>query len=252
MALLARMFRLLCFLAGGMLAASAVAQDRLRLVTLEYPPYIINAPGGAEGLAASIVREVFARMNQPISIEFYPWSRSLRMLASGEADALFTIKHTQERERTMLFPRESLLSQDYVFFVRKDSNLRFNGDFASLANATIGLVRNTSYGTRFDTALARGGFPKLEYANDYEHIFRMLLAGRVDAVICSHLVGLSFLRQMNGVDQVTVSGPPAETAVSYLVFTRARDTRKLAEAFDQALAAMRRDGTLTRLAAPYR
>lgn len=230
----------------------ALAQSPpLQLVTLEYPPYIINSPGRAEGLVVEIVREVFARMKQPIDIEFYPWTRSLNMLVNGQADALFTIKRTPEREQTMLYPRETVLAQDYVFFVRKDSTLRFSGEFASVAGATIGLVRNTSYGARFDEALAKGRFARVEYANDYEHIFRMLLAGRVDTVICSRLVGLSFLRQLNGVDKVMVSGPPSETAYSYLVFTRARDMSKIADAYDQTMAAMRKDGSLARIVAAY-
>lgn len=246
-----RVFRLLLFACSLLSWQSPGAQETLRLVTLEYPPYIVSTPTRAEGMVADIVREAFARMKLPVVIEFYPWTRALAMLASGQADGLFTIKRTPDREQTMLYPREPLLAQDYVFFVRKDSSLRFTGDFASLAGASVGLVKNTSYGARFDTAAASGQFRNLEYANDYEHIFRMLLAGRIDTVICSRLVGLSYLRQLDATDRVVVAGPPSETAHSYLVFTRARDMRALAEAYDQALAGMRRDGSLARIVAAY-
>lgn len=233
-------------------AAPGRAESPLQLITLAYPPYITEQEGRPAGPVVDIVREAFRRSGQAVKIDFYPWSRGLSMVSSGQADALFTIKKTPEREQNLLFPAEALLSQDYVFFVRKDSPLRFNGDYASIAAARLGIVRNTSYGARFDAALQQGVFQRLEAANDYLHIFRMLLAGRVDAVICSRLVGLSYLRELKATTQIDVSGPPSETAHSYLVFTRAKNHAALAARFDQALAGMKKDGTLNRLLAPIR
>ncbi|NSL56605.1 substrate-binding periplasmic protein [Uliginosibacterium aquaticum] len=226
--------------------------EALKLVTLAYPPYINEVGGVPDGPVVEIVKEAFRRSGQEVSISFYPWTRGLNMVQTGQADGLFTIKKTPERERFLLFPEEPLLSQDYVFFVRKDSRIRFTGDYASLAPVRIGIVRNTSYGARFDEAVQQGVFSRLEAANDYLHIFRMLLAGRVDAVICSHLVGLSYLRELKALNQVSVSGPPSETAYSYLVFTREQDHSATASAFDKAMSGMKKDATLSRLLAPIR
>lgn len=228
------------------------AEPYLQLVTLEYPPYITQVGGHTEGLVVDIVNEVFSRMGQGIEIGVYPWSRSLHMLNIGQADALFTIKKTPEREISMLFPKESLISQDYVFFKRRDSSFNFDGDYASIADASIGIVQDTSYGARFDEAVKQGRFKRLDSAVNYELTFRKLLGGRVDAVICSHLVGLRILQQQRGLDQVVVSGPPSETAVSYLVFTRSKDHSKLAAAFDRHIARMKKDGTIKKMTTQYR
>src|ERR1035437_9573544 len=99
------------------IAISANAQSSaIKLATLEYPPYITQVGDSARGLTVDIVNEVFSRINQNIKIEFYPWARSVMMLEDGKVDGLFTIKKTKEREATMLFPKEPLVSQDYVFF----------------------------------------------------------------------------------------------------------------------------------------
>lgn len=233
-------------------AGAVAAPPRLLLVTQHYPPYIIANGSQASGLVVDVVREVFDRMKLPIDIAAYPWSRALNMVTSGEADALFTIKRTPERERTLVYPHEAVLTQDYVFFVRKGSAFRFDGDFKSIGHARIGVVINTSYGPRFDAAATQGVLTRIESAKDYEHIFRMLLAGRVDAVICSRLVGQDFLRNLNGLDQVQVAGPPTDTADSYLVFANKDGSRALADGFDRAMAAMRKDGTLDRILDSYR
>ena len=227
------------------------AETQLRLATLEYPPYIINADQNAQGLTVDIVRTAFSRIGQPIKIEFYPIARGQYMLLEGEVDGFFSIKKTPEREKSMLFPQKALINQDYVFFVRKDSLWRFSGNFDSLANATIGIVNGTSYGNRFDSAVQAGMFRKLDSATDYVMTFRKLLAGRVDAVICSRLVGLYYLRALNGLNDAEISGPPVEATVSYLAFTRKKDFTVLSQQFDQALENMARDGTLNRLINTY-
>lgn len=231
--------------------SAANSEPPLRLVTLEYPPYIKQIGNDAEGLTVDIVKEAFTRIGRPITIEFYPWGRSLSMLAEGEADGLFTIKKTSERETTMLFPHKPLISQDYVFFVRKGSKTQFNGDFSSLANASIGVVNATSYGAHFDEAAQSGRFKKLDAAHNYDLTFRKLLGGRVDAVICSRLVGLDILKNLNAVDKVQISGPPTETTVSYLVFSMKKNHSELAAIFDLAIESMEKDGTIGRIFKRY-
>jgi polar amino acid transport system substrate-binding protein len=224
----------------------------LKIATLDYPPYIINTDGQASGLVVEIVREAFRRSGQAIEIDFYPWTRSLSLLSTGGVDALFTIKKTAAREISYRYPKETVISQDYVFFVRKDTKFNFDGSYASIANARIGVVANTSYGERFDEAIRQKFFEKIETAKDYELIFRMLVHDRVDVVICSHLVGLNFLKKIDKANEVVVSGPPSETAYSYLIFTRAYDTSILADNFDRAMASMRKDGTIARLLKAYK
>lgn len=223
------------------------AESPLLLATQEYPPYIINTDQGAQGLAVDIVITAFSRIGQPVRFGFYPFARGLNMVLNGEADGFFSIKKTPEREKSLLFPKKALINQDYVFFVRKDSKWRFNGSLDSLADARIGVVHATSYGTRFDAAAQAGSFKKLDPASNNTMTFRKLLAGRVDAVICSRLVGLYHLGVLNGLNEAEVSGPPVETTVSYMVFSRHKDYALLSRQFDQAMESMERDGTLEKL-----
>jgi polar amino acid transport system substrate-binding protein len=227
------------------------ADPPLRLATLEYPPYITETEQGAQGLAVDIVRTAFARMGHPIVIEFYPITRGQYRLLNGEADAFFSIKKTEEREQSMLFPQKPLMRQEYVFFVRKGSPWRFNGNFNSVAEASIGVVGTTSYGSRFDSARQTNTFKRLDTTTSHETNLRKLLAGRVDMVICSRMVGLYYLGLLNALKEVEISGQAVETTLSYLVFTRKQDYTALARQFDLALDSMERDGTLKYLNSAY-
>jgi polar amino acid transport system substrate-binding protein len=74
-----------------------------------------------------------------------------------------------------------------------------------------------------------------------------LLAGRVDAVICSRLVGLYYLKKLNGQDSVSSSGPTVDAVDSFLVFSPKKDYSVLAKQFDHAMETMESDGTLKRI-----
>jgi len=231
--------------------SGAAERAPLRLATLEYPPYITETERGAQGLVVDVVNAAFARIGQPILIEFLPVARGQHRLLNGQADAFFTIKKTAEREQTMLFTQKALISQDYVFFVRKEAPRRFNGSLESMADTSIGLVIATSYGSRFDAAAQAGTFKKLDTATSHETNFRKLLAGRVDAVICSRLVGLYYLDRLAELKNVEIGGPVVETTFSYLAFSRQKDFSALAGKFDEALEAMERDGSLVKMLNAY-
>ena len=231
--------------------SGAAERVPLRLATLEYPPYITETERGPQGLVVDVVKAAFARIGQPILIEFFPVARGQQRLLNGQADAFFSIKKTAEREQTMLFTQKALMRQDYVFFFRKKEPHRFNGNLASMADKSIGLVIATSYGSRFDAAAQGGTFKKLDPATSHEMNFRKLLAGRVDAVICSRLVGFYYLDRLDALEKVEIGGPVVETTFSYLAFTRQKDFSALAARFDEALEAMERDGALGRIFNAY-
>lgn len=228
------------------------APRTLVLVSFDYPPYMEMTPGQPPGgMMVELVTTIFARMRQPIELQFYPLARSISLIDTPRADGFFTIKKTAEREQKYLFPREPLLHQDFVVFVRASSPMVFKGDVAELANVRLGIVNTVSYGALFDAAAARGVFHKLEVAQTYEANFRKLLAGRMDALVSSRIMGAATLKRLDALDKVKVVGPPIETTQSYLVFNRQTVAPEVATEFDQTLSAMRRDGTLRKIRDKY-
>jgi len=249
-----RMRLFLLALSFCMLWLPAQAEQRqLLLVSFEYPP-LMEAESErkpASGMAVDIVEEAFQRMKVPIRIVFYPLARALAMLESGQADGLFTIKKNPEREAKFLFPARLLLFQDYVIFIRKNSKTVFDGDITSLQDSRLGILNQAYYGPIFDTALRAGLFKKLDVANSHKGNFQKLLAQRTDAVICSRIVGIALLKQLNGEKDVVVSGPVVDSAPSYIMFSRQSVTAEQVRQFDMALTTMSNDGTLASISKRY-
>ena len=222
----------------------------LHVVGFPYPPFMaLDERGKPSGPMVELVSEAFRRMGQPASIELLPLARALLQIETGEAGAMFTVKKTPEREAKYLFSSEPVLFQDYVIFVSSDSPLAFRGDLNALAMASIGVVTNTSYGAIFDAAARQGTFKKLEISGSHDASFRKLLAGRMEAVVCSRAVGVEILKQLQATRRVKISGPPIETTQSYLMFNKAVATPQLVAGFDHAIRAMRQEGLFSTKAA---
>lgn len=226
---------------------NAQAQRTLDLATFDYPPYMVEENEQAKGPVVDAIQEIFRRMRLGTNIRFYRSQRALLLMEMAKVDGMFTLKKSPEREQSMLFPNESLLEQEYVIFVPRDSRLNFDGNLASLRNVTLGVAEKVSYGQRFDTAVAQGAFLHLEVAYSFELNFKKLLAGRMDALISSRTMGLAMLRRLGGLDQCKVIGPPVEVVPSYLAFSRKPGNDELARQFDTIVRSMKKDGSLKRL-----
>lgn len=239
-------------LGAAVLRAAPAREGPLVLVSFDYPPFMEVQPGQPPtGMMVELVTTIFARMDQPIDMQFYPLARSLSLIDTPRADGFFTIKKNEEREQKYLFPREPLLTQDFVIFVRAGSRMAFQGNVSELAEVRLGVVNKVSYGAIFDGAAARGGLHRLEVAQTYEANFRKLLAGRMDALVSSRVMGAAVLKRLNALDKAKVIGPPIETTQSYLIFNRNTVAPEVVTAFDQTLSNMRKDGSLRRMRDKY-
>ena len=78
---------LLGFAFGAAALPHALAQQRpLVLVSFDYPPYVEVQPGQpATGMMVDLVNTIFARMRQPVELQFYPLARSLSLIDTPRA-----------------------------------------------------------------------------------------------------------------------------------------------------------------------
>jgi polar amino acid transport system substrate-binding protein len=223
----------------------------LELVTLQYPPYEFLEEGEVKGVAVEIVKEVFKRMQRPINITMYPWDRSLDMIKKGEADAIFTIFKTPERELFADYSHEVLMPQIISLFVRHDSNIVFDGDLSKLSMYTFGVVRRVSYGSIFDEAVKNGVIRNIEISETGEENMNKLLQGRCDILLSNRYGALDIVKSMQKMDQVKELTPALQSVPSYIAFSKKRPLASLRDECDIIVRKMKDDGTYDRIIRAY-
>lgn len=229
---------------GG--TVSGKAQTPLDILTLEFPPYAYTENDEIKGFAVELVREAFDRMDVAMEIRILPWARSIRYLQDGDADGLFAMIKTDERETFADYPENPLVYENRSFFAHTDSDITFDGNLQGFKDYRIGDVHGFSHGEKYDNAVKEGILSNIDYTNSNEQNVKKLVNKRLDLIISDKYIVWDLLKQMDAQDTLQ-HVYDLEQIPSYLAFSKKRNLSGIIVQFDQALAEMKTDGTYDRI-----
>ncbi|PHV03256.1 hypothetical protein CSQ88_02965 [Iodobacter sp. BJB302] len=167
-------FCLLC-----MLQAQATP---VRLLTQQQPPYSNQqADGRQSGLALETVRCVMNKLQRPVEIKFLPWKRAQNLVELGEADGFFSASQNSERDRFATLS-QAIAPQQWRWYFRTENTAKPLSEEFRLS-ATVGAY----FGSNMLTWLKASGYRIYATPPAHDQLLKMLLAGRVAAVLASDL-----------------------------------------------------------------
>jgi len=248
-----------------LLSASFSLGSILKVMAYEYRPYMYEENNKIKGIVIDVVKEVFRRMDQPISIRFVTWTNALRNIKSGNFDALTLIYKNKEREKYGDYSTAVLIPQEMTFFVRNDSKITFDGDLEKLKNYKIGVIRGFSYGPIFDAAVANGVL-KVDKTRSLKQNVSKLLVGRYDILIDGKYVVLDELTAINKKEANSIVKkmsntkykyalkkltPSIETMLAYMMFSKKNKLTKIRDEFDLTLMKMKKEGSYQKILESY-
>lgn len=223
----------------------------LKVVSLQLPPMHYEEEGIIKGIAVDIVNEVFARMEQPITLRLYPFARSLNMIEDADADAIFAIVKTPEREQFLNYPDEVLINQTAILFARKDAQIHFDGDLRTLSGYRFGILRAATYGKQWEEATSTGIISKIDKVNSYPQNILKLASNRVDIVIGPRLSMLYAMKKLGYQNVAQELSPHIEVVPTYLAFSKTRVAPETIKLFERTLKALKEDGTYEKIVNSY-
>ncbi|MFH1060948.1 MAG: transporter substrate-binding domain-containing protein [Pseudomonadota bacterium] len=248
------LFRLILILAllcpAPALAASPAAPaagQELVIVCEDYPPYQFLDQGQPAGQDIELVQEACQRLGIRPRFVFTTWAQALADVREGRAMAVMSISRTAERDRYLVFPRETLSHERIVAMARRESEVRLRR-LDDLARHRVGVNPDFDYGP----ALADlAGITKVE-AKDTEALLRDLAAGRSELALGNELT-LEFVARRLGLYHDLVRVRTLASLPLYIAFARHLGPRaqELAAGFDRTLKAMTDDGTASIIRGQY-
>ncbi|GLO63661.1 hypothetical protein MACH09_41690 [Vibrio sp. MACH09] len=250
----------LCLLSNRIGATSV--PNIIRASTLEYAPYVYTVDGEAKGIAIDIIKEAFRRSSNATEVEFkfYPWKRALHSVKCGKRDLLFNAAKSKAREEWGTYTKTELISQRYVLFKKKDSDVSVNPDFSNTVTYSIGVRAGYFYGTgTFSDALESNKFFGIEYTNSTKQSVDMLLGGRIDMFVGDYLPVMRYLKENDLINLIDIVQSPTQidqdmiilTMPNYLLFNKKNITREFVESIDKIMLEMKRDETYRKIYLSY-
>lgn len=168
----------------------------LRFVTQSFAPFSYEESGQAAGPAVDIMRAVCDTAGVRCLFSVMPWRRAVAEVQNGQADGLFPLLPSRDREKT-LWLSAPLLSTAYGFFVPIRSRWHYRAP-ADLAGMTLGVYGPSGTASALQEVTAQSRNVKTEVELNNLTAFRKLAGGRYGtqaAVFANREVGLALLKQ---------------------------------------------------------
>lgn len=244
-----RAARLLCavaalfFLLGGV---PSLALPVYRVVAEPYAPFEYEVAGVARGMDVEILERLAKQAGVRFQFVFQPWKRALQTVHRGEADAIFSLLRTPERERFLRYPDTPLYRAQVVLFAHDGFAGTIRG-VEDLAGYRVGVVAGHSYGPFIDR---REDFVR-DVSLTIQGAVNKLMHGRYPLLLATRETGWHAVRHLQAEKirqlPVVLHEAPYYIAVSR---TSARGDA-LFSLLDTHLRRMEKAGEIERIRKPY-
>ncbi|MGF1740065.1 transporter substrate-binding domain-containing protein [Vibrio profundum] len=236
---------IVCCLLIGWSPHSIAKENSILFVTSPYPPFSgKDLPN--QGFLVELTKQSMNKVGYNVAIRFAPWARAVKLVESGEADAVIGAYFTKERTIFGLYSLPLFTSRD-ILLVRKDSDVpKRIKNLEELDHYSIDVVRGNSHGPAFDNS-------ELLYitnSNTYIQSINKLLKKRVDIIAIPepsaiYVMNHHFTNQKNQLQKIS---PPLSSNATYALFSKkSPNAKQYVDDFNTGLEMLKQDGTYDKI-----
>lgn len=220
------------------LMASGTSMPIVRLAAEDsWAPY---SDVRGQGLSNRLVKAAFAAVGYEAKISVMPYARVEHQVLSGVSHGGFNVTRQASTENLFLFGNEPLLSAPASFFFSKQQGQHFESYDTLPDGVKIGLIIGYEYGDIYQVNQHR--FTETRVSHQHQ-LIRMLLAGRVDAVIMFDEVAKYTLKKMHLSGNDLQKGFQNHVSDIYVAFSpKYPSAQYLSERLDKGLRLLKERG----------
>lgn len=205
-------------------------------------PYVFHDPakeGRVTGFEYDLMKAIAARLHRQSRFIQNGWDGLIPGLSRGLYPMVIDgIEMTPEHKEAVLFSHPYYVTSDRIMVRRGQHGLE---SLEALTGHAVGTIKNTAAERLL---LQQEGVSVRSY-DEETNLFSDLKNGRLDAVLIDEPIA-----EYYGSDTMKIVGPPIGTVFYGIAF--AKNTPELRDAVDQALEALRQDGTLHHILARWK
>lgn len=175
--------------------------DVVTLATHNLCPYgCYDAEGRFDGTAVRVVRDAFRELGVTLAIVVVPWERAEAMSFSGEADGFFAASRSAGRDENGVLSVPVAEQRWTWFLLRSNPNDPAAPDFRLKARVA------SFHGANMSRWLRANNYKVVAAPPTTEHLWRMLLSERFDAMLANDQVMAEIIRN-EGLEEKLKSYP---------------------------------------------
>ena len=229
-----------------MLPATALAEpEAKKIITVAgdayFPPFeFLDERDGLKvyrGFNIDLIRAVIAKTDYELQFLPLPWEEALRALQEGRVDAVGGMKYDAERAHYFDFSEEYLISS-LAIFVDRDNSIIV--ELSDLENRRIAVQKDDIAYQKLKNRVQ-----ELTATVSQEAAIKLLLAGKVDAVVGNRMAGQYIVQRLGAMERVkSVGGFINPERYGFAV---RRGNEELLAKFNEGLRKVKNDGTFDQI-----
>lgn len=216
---------------------------QLNVATSEWVPYV-GKQLPKQGLAIDIVNTALQRAGYQPNVTIDVWTRTLQGADVGVYDLIAAAWYNEKRAQHFTFSKPYLYNE-IKLLKHMDSDFQFNS-VADLNGRMVGVINNYAYGEKFNQAK---GLLRIPGTQVLENILRVLNR-EIELTLDDERV-LKYEIKHNidaNKDKLVIVPKPLSKNGLYIAVSKQNPKHKeIAQAFDKAIAEMKKDGTYDRI-----
>ncbi|ABI39354.1 conserved hypothetical ABC transporter protein [Shewanella sp. MR-4] len=215
--------------------ANTVFADTLKLTSLLWPPYS-GQQLAQQGASVAVAQAAFARMEQQLLVDFYPWSRAIKLAAMPSSDYIGYFPEYYFETDKFVFSKPIGISP--LGLVEQKSHPISWHYLTDLNRYTLGVVKDYVNTDSLDLMIASGSQPVEAVTSDEQNI-KKVAAGRIDGAVIDVNVLYFLLKQPHLqplADKLQVNKQLLANKQLYVAFRNTEEGRHWRDVFDQGLA----------------
>lgn len=236
------LFALFAILALLTRALPVRADEPLKILTEEYPPYNYTDKGKITGLGTEVVQAVLKEIHIEGQFQSMPWARAYETAQNTENVLIYSINRSKEREKLFKWVGQ-ITPTDFYLFSMKSRNIQL-ADLNSAKSLQIGTV-NQDVGEQYLMVQGFAVGRNLQSSSKYELNYEKLKLGRVDLWVMNELSAYYIVRQAGDdptlVLQKSLRVPELSGGGNHMAFGL-KTPDALVERFRKGLEAIKKNG----------
>lgn len=204
-----------------------------------------NPSGEFTGLGADIVRMLARQNGDEVKFEIYPWARAQWMVENEQAHILIGPYKTPEREAKYVFAKRAFYRDVMALYIRKGSDVSWDGNYASLHGPRLGVINGWVYGSQFESQRST---IKPVVANTLTNGLNMLIAKRVDFLATNMRNTEAIIKTMGISNEMQMIEPFMDMQDGYLAYCKNASCENLRLRYDELYEQLRDGGALQLMA----
>lgn len=236
----------------------AAIEKEITVVADIWCPYNCEVGTQNPGYIIEVANEIFGKKGIKVNYEIMPWERAIEETRKGTYNAIIGARYGDAPD--FIFPEEAEGSSQNVFFVKNDSDWKYDG-VDSLNGKSLGVIDGYSYSEEIDKYVKKNleNSAKVQSVageTGLEQNFSKLLKGRIDAYIEDMNVGMKFIADKGMWGKYKIAGKdilkdPKENNI-YLAFSPVnKDSIEYSKILSEGIKEMRQNGKLKEILTKY-